>query len=52
MQVQRAAAMSGDLTKPEDVVPFIVFLATDGETVFLSEWGKSESFGAGTAQAL
>jgi hypothetical protein len=29
-QVQRAAAMSGDLTKAEDVVPFIVFLATDG----------------------
>ena len=30
VQVQRAATMSGDLTKPEDVVPFIVFLATDG----------------------
>ena len=33
-QVQRAAAMSGDLTKPEDVVPFIVFLATDGAPSF------------------
>lgn len=33
-QVQRSAAMSGDLTKPEDVVPFIVFLATDGAPPF------------------
>ena len=40
-QVQRAAAMSGDLTKPEDVVPFIVFLATDGELVLHLELGIS-----------
>ena len=43
-QVQRAAAMSGDLTKPEDVVPFIVFLATDGALPSFSAVGAPGHF--------
>ncbi len=30
LEVQRAASMTGELTKEEDVVPFVVFLCTDG----------------------